>query len=157
MLRQAIEPCPDDLWTGGDHPNQFWHIAYHVLFYTHLYLQPHEKDFAAWEHHREEYQFLGPLPWPPHDLPAIGEPYTRDQILEYWRICDALVDDTVKRLDLSAKDCGFWWYDVPKLEHQLVNLRHLQHHAAQLADRLRRAADRGVPWVSTATAAEEAG
>ena len=32
-------------------------------------------------------------------------------------------------------------------EHQLVNLRHIQHHAAQLADRLRTARDHGVRWV----------
>ncbi len=47
MLRQAIEVCPDDLWEGGDHPNQFWHVAYHGLFYTHLYLQPDEAAFLA--------------------------------------------------------------------------------------------------------------
>jgi hypothetical protein len=27
-------------------------IAYHALFYTHLYLQPAEADFVPWEHHR---------------------------------------------------------------------------------------------------------
>ena len=98
MLRQAIDACPDELWTGADtHPNAFWHVAYHVLHYTHLYLQPHERDFVAWEHHRDEYQFLGRLPWPPHDPPAIGEPYTREQILEYWDVCDGMVDDTVDR------------------------------------------------------------
>ena len=32
---------------------------------------------------------------------------------------------------------------MSKLEHQLVNLRHIQHHAAQLADRLRSAAMSG--------------
>lgn len=157
MLLQAVNSCPDHLWAGGDHPNAFWRIAYHTLFYTHLYLQPHEKDFEAWEHHREEYQFLGRLPWPPHDPPTIGEPYTRPQVLDYWQVCDALVDATVDRLDLTAADCGFWWYDVPKFEHQLVNLRHLQHHTAQLADRLRRAADLGVDWVSSATARDSDG
>jgi len=37
-----------------------------------------------------------------------------------------------------------------KLEHQLVNLRHAQHHAAQLADRLRAAVDLGTRWVGAA-------
>jgi hypothetical protein len=41
MLRAAIRRCPDDLWTGsGGHANPFWRIAYHTLFYAHLYLQP---------------------------------------------------------------------------------------------------------------------
>jgi hypothetical protein len=34
-----------------------------------------------------------------------------------------------------------------KLEHQFINIRHIQHHAAQLADRLRVAKNVGVAWV----------
>ena len=33
--------------------------------YTHLYLQTTEADFVPWAKHRDEYQSLGPLPWPP--------------------------------------------------------------------------------------------
>ena len=156
MLHQAIEACPEDLWAGGDtHPNAYWHIAYHCLYYTCLYAQPNLAAFTPWEHHREGYESFGPLPDPPHDPPAIVEPYTKAEILDYWRLVDSLIDDTVDGLDLLAADCGFWWYDVPKLEHQLINLRHLQHHAAQLADRLRRHADVGVGWVSSAMAAPD--
>jgi hypothetical protein len=39
------------------------------------------------------------------------------------------VDD----LDLSATACGFPWHPMPKLEHQLVNIRHIQHHQRRLA------------------------
>ena len=53
----------------------------------------------------------------------------------------------VDALDLHAPECGFWWYKVSKLEHQLINLRHTQHHGAQLADRLRAAAGGHVKWV----------
>ena len=38
-------------------------------------------------------------------------------------------------------------YKVPKLEHQIISLRHIQHHAAQLADRLRATADVGIDWI----------
>ncbi len=72
MLKQAIELCPDGLWTGGNYPVPFWRVAYHALFYTHLYLQPDEKAFRPWEHHRDQYQFLGAVPWPPHAPPKIG-------------------------------------------------------------------------------------
>ena len=95
---------------------------------------------------------MGSFPGHPTTRPPSASPNTRAQILEYWQVCDALVDAAVGGLDLTAADCGFWWYDVPKFEHQLVNLRHLQHHTAQLADRLRRAADLGVDWVSSAPA-----
>lgn len=149
MLRQAIDRCPESLWTSNGHPCPFWHIAYHTLFFTHLYLQLNEKAFHPWEHHRDEYQFLGTLPWPPHRPPNIGEPYTRAEIREYWRVCDQIVDSTVDTLDLSSPDCGFSWYTMPKLEHQVMNIRHIQHHAAQLADRLRSAADLGVDWLGS--------
>ena len=51
MLNQAIVQCPEDLWVDTKFTNQFWQIAYHALFYTHLYLQPSEDDFIPWEKH----------------------------------------------------------------------------------------------------------
>ena len=147
MLKQAIEQCPDDLWDAGSGQVAFWRVAYHTLFFTHLYLQPDEKTFRPWEHHRDEHESLGPLPWPPHAQPRIGEPYTKAQILEYWRLCDAMVDAAVDRLDLDAQECGFWWYKLPKLDHQINNIRHIQHHAALLSGRLRQAIGTDVAWV----------
>jgi hypothetical protein len=147
MLEQTIEQCPEDLWTSGDHPNPFWHVAYHALFCTHMYLQPNEAAFHPWEHHREEYQFLGALPWPPQRKPNIGEPYTKAQVMEYLRMCAAMADAAVEKLDLEAPESGFGWYKMSKLEHQFVNLRHLQHHTGQLADRLRQHVGIGTDWV----------
>jgi hypothetical protein len=49
-------------------------------------------------------------------------------------------------MDLQSYDSGFSWYPMSKLEHQLVNIRHLQHGAAQLADRLRSKLDIGIKW-----------
>jgi hypothetical protein len=150
MLGQAIERCPDGLGLSRDHPNPFWHVAYHAIFITHMYLQPDEASFRPWSGHREEYQFLGPMPWPPHRRPNIQEPYTKAQVLEYLQICQGMVDAAVDRLNLGAPESGFGWYKMSKLEHQLVNLRHLQRHAAQLADRLRQHAGVGVDWVGAA-------
>ena len=59
MLKQAIEQCPEDLWSGGGNPVAFWRVAYHALFFTHLYLQPDLESFRPWEHHREEQEQLG--------------------------------------------------------------------------------------------------
>jgi hypothetical protein len=148
MLRQAIDRCPEELWTADGHPSQYWQIAYHALFFAHLYLQAGEDAFIPWEHHREEYQFLENVPWPPHSRPKIGQPYTRAEVLEYWKICDGMVDACVDSLDLDAPQCGFWWYDMPKLEHQMMNARHIQHHVGQLEDRLRLAGG-SVGWVGT--------
>jgi hypothetical protein len=147
MLRQAVILCPDDLWSGGEHPNAYWHVAYHALFITHMYLQKGFETFRPWEHHRDTYQFLGPVPGNPQLGPKIEDPFSQAQVLEYLVLCEAEIDGAVDRLDLAAQESGFPWYKMSKLEHQLVNLRHLQHHTAQLADRLRRSAGQGVGWV----------
>ena len=55
MLRQAIEKCPETLWGSAEYTNQFWHVAYHVIFYTHFYLHPSEAEFVPWEKHRDAF------------------------------------------------------------------------------------------------------
>jgi hypothetical protein len=147
MLKQAIEQCPEDLWAGGAYPTAFWRVAYHTLFFTHLYLQPDELAFRPWEHHRTEYQFLGALPFPPYRQPKIEDPYSKSQILEYWQLCDRMADSEVDQMDLDAQECGFPWYKCPKLDHQIINIRHIQHHAALLAGRLRSAVGANIEWV----------
>lgn len=145
MLRDAIDRCPDTLWSGSGHKNECWRVAYHALFYAHFYSQPGESSFRQWEYHRPDVQFLagGPDGGPP---PAFS-PYTKEQVLQYCDFCDGRIDAWVDALDLQSPQSGFDWYPIPKLEHQIVNIRHIQHHAAQLADRVRTAANVGIDWV----------
>lgn len=145
MLRQAIDHCPDELWNGGPYAVRFWRVAYHTLYATHLYLQQREQDFCPWVHHREGYD---DLPWPPGSGPKIDDSYSREQILDYWTFCDAMIDAAVDRLDLDAPESGFSWHQtMPKFEHQIHNIRHIQHHAALLSGRLRQANGTDIRWV----------
>ena len=150
MLKETLERCPDDVWFSQAHVNAFWQIAYHTLFFTHLYLQPNEAAFRPWEGHQADVQhpdgIAGPAD-PESALPLVPEPYTQAEVLAYWEVCDQMVDEAVDALDLQSPESGFHWYKVSKLEHQLVNIRHIQHHAAQLADRLRAAEGIGIRWV----------
>jgi hypothetical protein len=152
MLGEAIERCPDHVWLSTDHSNAFWQIAYHTLFLTHMYLQRDEAAFRPWDQHQAAVQnpdgIAGP-PDPNSTLPLIPKPYSKSQVLEYWTFSDQMIDDAVDKLDLENPHSGFSWYQMSKLEHQLVNLRHLQHHAAQLADRLRSTANVGIKWVGS--------
>jgi hypothetical protein len=146
MLRQAITRCPESLWDGQADRNRFWHVAYHVLFYTHLYLQPGEADFRPWAKHRKEYNFLGPLPWPPHKEPDIGAPYSQEEVLEYFELCRQEVEKQVPALDLDAES-GFSWLPMGKLELQFYNVRHIQQHTGELMERLGSRAQVDVDWV----------
>jgi len=135
MLDQVIANCPDPVWLSTAPRNHFWRIAFHALFYTHLYLQPAESDFVPWPKHRDQSQFLGTVPWPPHDRPKIGDPYTQQELLEYLDFVRAEVDTRVDTLDLEGPS-GFWWLSFDKTELQFYNIRHLQHHTGELSDRL---------------------
>jgi hypothetical protein len=140
MLRATIRRCPEDLWTSRDgHANSFWRIAYHTLFYTDLYLQANNRIFRPWKHHQRGIQHM-------EKWGKTWRVYTKAEVLAYWAICEAMVDDAVDALDLTARQSGFSWYKIPKLEHQIVNIRHIQYHEAQLADRLRVATGAGVGW-----------
>ncbi len=150
MLRDAVERCPDALWADPAPTNVFWQIAYHSLYFTHLYLQPDEAAFRPWAGHQADVQYddgiAGPAD-PTSPFPLLPPAYTKVQVLAYTDHVDVCVDG-VDALDLGAATSGFSWYRMGKLEHQLVNLRHLQHHAGQLADRVRAATGAGVRWVS---------
>jgi len=150
MLREPIEGCPEALWDDAEPTNRFWQVAYHALFFAHLYLMPGEDDFRPWEGQQSQVQHPDGIPGPADpdsSLPLIPEPYSREQVLQYWQVVDAMVDTRVDALDLAQPTSGFPWYRMSKLEHQFLNLRHIQHHAAQLADRLRAAAGIGTRWV----------
>lgn len=59
MLQQAVEKCPESLWSDDSYANPFWRVAYHALIYTHFYLGQTEETFIPWDKHEEGMQLLG--------------------------------------------------------------------------------------------------
>ena len=128
MLRQCVERCPEAVWTSGIRPRYFWQIADHAVFYTHLYLMQNEEAFVPKERHRNRRSIAD-------DDPAIDDPYTIQQTLDYIDYVDARVSEFVDALDLDADDTGFNWYKkMPKMDHVLLNLRHLHGHIGQMSE-----------------------
>jgi hypothetical protein len=152
MLRQAIEKCPDAVWYSKSQVNTFWQVSYHTLYFAHLYLQPNEAAFRPWKDHQANVQYDDAIAGPPNPespLPLLPDPYTREQVLEYWTMCDDMVDAAIDTMDLTSPESGFSWYKIPKLEHQIVNIRHIQLGAAQLAGRLRAELNIALDWVGS--------
>ena len=129
MLEKAIAECPEELWNNPDDRNKFWHVAFHALFYTHLYIQPAESDFVAWTKHRENYGSMEPTK-------DIREPYSKADLLEYVAFCREAIGVETAVLDFTAPNSGFYWLPFGKLELQFYSIRHLQHHTGELCDRL---------------------
>ncbi|MBN8215068.1 MAG: DinB family protein [Spirochaetes bacterium] len=146
MLEECLRRCPETLWVDPGPKNAFWRIAYHALHYTNLYLADSLETFVPWVGQRPNYHFLGPLPWSPQEMPKIGEPYDPPALLDYLEFCRREIEGRIAGMDFSSPS-GFHWLPFNKAELQIYNIRHLQHHAGQLADRLR---GRGlaVPWIA---------
>ena len=150
MLRECVERCPEHLWYDEQPTTAFWQHAYHALFFADFYLQKSSEHRRSWTGHQSDVQHPDGVPGPADPasaLPLLPKPYSKEEVLAYWMVCDNLVDEAVGTLDLLSEESGFSWYRIPKLEHQLVNLRHIQHHTAQLADRLRASQEIGIRWV----------
>ena len=152
MVQLAIRACPDDLWDDRKEGSPFWHLAYHALFYTDFYLSEDEKKFRPREYHEDKANFL------PGDYQEYGgivttprKAFTRDQLLDYADHCLGKCQETFDKLsdDRALERCGFWWYKLNVGEFLLNNLRHTQHHAAQLILLLRRRADIGIDWLGS--------
>ncbi len=145
MLSQCIERCPDDLWLLGDHPRQFWRIAWHAVFFAHNYMVQTFDDFTA-----------SAVNWPdgfaaalgvsetqptveiePYELPVGTMPISREDLVAYIAYLRSNVDVTIRSLDLERDETGFPWYkNMSKLSHEIMGLRHIQGHVGQLSELL---------------------
>ena len=143
MLKLAIVQCPEEMWDAADPPNRFWQLAYHTLFYVHLYLQPSQDEITPWPGRREGYEQLGHASSP--EIPNI-EPYSKQDLLRYLDFCLEQVEIQVSALDCNAAS-GFHWLPFNKQELQFYNIRHLQQHTGELCERLGTWAGTEVKWI----------
>jgi hypothetical protein len=142
MFENAIAACPPTVWAAdGDGP-QFWYIAYHTLFFLDYGLAGSPGDFAP------------PAPFTLGELDPEGvmpeRTYTPRELLDYLHHGRARCRDAIAALTATtgAEEIAFPSIRANRFELLLHNLRHVQHHTAQLNLLLRqRGAD--VPrWVA---------
>lgn len=144
MLSNAMLACPDELWSDRSKQPEFWYVAYHTLFWLDLYLS----DSLA--------VFVPPHPFTLDELGPAGiipeEPYTKEQLQNYLvhgrnkcRVTIAALSE-----ESTRQRCGFKWLDITVAELMLYNLRHVQHHVAQLNLLLRQNIGSAPHWVAQA-------
>lgn len=144
-LKDAIELCPDHLWTAvlWDDPDdvrygEFWFVAYHTLFWLDLFLTGSPEGFAP------------PPPFIRGSLPE--QPYTKEQILVYLDDCRSRCQATIEALteEQAQQRCVFEWMEPSFLELQMYGMRHVQEHAAHLGLVLGQQGVTGFDWVASA-------
>lgn len=144
MLDNAMRDCPDDLWSDRSRQPEYWYLVYHTLFWLDLYLSRPSEGFAP------------PAPFTLDELDPAGllpeRPYTKKELQKYLehgrekcrKAIDALTDEQ------DQQRHRFGWGEASYSELLLYNMRHVQHHAAQLNLILRQQTDSAPRWVAQA-------
>ncbi len=146
MLEEAVRKCPDDMWADPKPMNAYYQIAYHALFYCHLYVQSAVADFVPWKKHVIGQESFGEASYPGAPVPEPADPYTKEEVLEYLELCKQEVKRIVPELNWEAES-GFPWLPFGKLELQFYSMRHMQGHAGELAERLSSQREIMVDWI----------
>lgn len=143
MLENAMCACPDEVWNDRTRQPEFWYVTYHTLFWLDLYLSDSVDEFAPPPPFSIEEMEAGRMP---------ERPYTKDELQSYLehgrQKCRTVITGLTK--EKAGRRCGFEWVEVSNTELLLYNLRHVQHHAAQLNLILRQTTDSAPGWVSQA-------
>jgi hypothetical protein len=145
MLAAAIEACPDEVWSRPADANRTWQLAYHTLFFVHLYLQPEESDFVPWEKHQDRYVGIGSEASGSDSGEGDDTTLSKEDTFAYLARCRSEVDSRTAELDLEAES-GFHWLPMNKLELQFYNIRHVMQHTGELYERLAKVAQADLPW-----------
>ena len=146
-LAHAVERCPDELWNAPVAKYPFCQVAFHTLFFADLYLELNEEGLSRQPFHQANPDFFGD-----YEQLQYREPqslYERSQIRTYLEFVRDKANATLaaETAETLAAPEQFQRRLSSRAELYLYNLRHIQHHAAQLILRLRLDSDVDVPWV----------
>ena len=144
MLENALLACPDEIWGDRSEQPEFWYLVYHTLFWLDLYLSGSLESFAP------------PAPFTLGELDPEGlmpeRVYTKDELQIYLQHCRQKCRATITSLteEKAREFCVFGWLEISFAELLLYNMRHVQHHAAQLNLLLRQKINFAPGWVAKA-------
>ena len=144
MLENALLACPDELWSDRSQRPEFWYVVYHTLFFLDLYLSGSMAGFAP------------PAPFTLDEADPAGilpeRPYSKGELQTYLehgrKKCRATLENLTD--EETWRRCTFPWGELSFAELLLDNMRHVQHHAAQLNLILRQKTDSAPRWVAKA-------
>jgi uncharacterized damage-inducible protein DinB len=143
MLENAIAACPDALWSDRSGRPEFWYATYHTLFFLDLYLSDSPDGFAP------------PAPFTLDELENTlpERPYRKDELLSYLEHCREKLRAVLGSVtDDKLREVHRWWTrEFSVLENLIYNMRHVQHHAAQLNLILRQQTHSAPNWVGRTT------
>lgn len=152
MLNLAVARCPDDRWHEPVAQWKFCQAAFHVVFFADVYLQPDEsidrlKGQPFHVDHKDTFRDYEEL----IDRPPVLM-YDKAFVGTYLRYVREKAQKTIagESDEVLAGPSGFARRTCSRAELHVYNIRHIQHHAAQLSLCLRLGNGVDIPWVSHA-------
>lgn len=147
ILRNALDKVPEDQWNNEDYNNPNWQLAYHVLWATKLYLGPNPESYIPFENAIEGAESLGgKQDWEnAEDGVKIEGFHTKEDLFFFIDNIETTLQSAIEALPLDD-DSGFEWYPYSRLELHINNIRHIQHHTAEIIERLKAKGITGFPW-----------
>jgi hypothetical protein len=147
-LEQGIDSFDGRAW-AEPHPDMPVHqVVFHTLFFTDLYLHHGNEGFREQQFHRENPGLF-------QDYEEFKDQvqtnlYDREACRAYLGHCREKADATLRResADVLAGDCGYPGRGLSRVELHVYNMRHIQHHAAQLGLRNQLRGGPALRWVS---------
>lgn len=145
-LNHCIVKSPEAAWQGQVVNLTFDQAVFHTLFFTDYYLCRWPEDFKQQNYHRQRADFFAD--YEEMEPRRQVQRYSKQSLDDYLQFCrmkakEVLIAETAA--DLAAP-CEFPPKTFSRGELHVYNVRHIQHHAAQLIMRLRMDYQADVPW-----------
>jgi len=145
-LSTSIDRCPDAAWKSKIANYEFSQVTFHTLIYADYYLGDGDETFRGQAFHLDNEGRFGD--YEEFEDRVRVTLYERPFIQSYLAHCrskatEVLTAETAE--SLSARS-PFSWLPFTRAEVHVYNIRHIQHHAAQLILRLRRDYHQDMPW-----------
>ena len=148
-LHLCIENCPVSHWNERVANLRFCQLSFHTLFFTDLYLGRNATELKEQDFHLRNQDYF-------RDYEELQDkPQTllsdKQETIEYLFHCRAKAKRVVESETVATLEggSGFERRNCSRAELHVYNMRHVQHHAAQLSLRLRMDLGIDIPWISS--------
>ncbi len=137
------------MWDAPVGNNPFCQVAFHTLFFADYYLGRDEASLREQPFHLDHAQFFRDYEELQDRKPEFL--YDKPTVKEYLAHCrnkasEVIAAETAESLNAPA---GFGGRPFCRAELHVYNIRHIQHHAAQLSLRLRLDVKENIPWIGS--------
>ena len=151
-LKYCIETCPDAEWQEAHKDSPFSQVVFHALFFTDFYLGRDSVPFKEQPFHVNRKDTFKDYEEMEDKIPE--HLYEKPFCLDYLAHCLVKVKTMIEAEteETLVGPSGIDFRKISRAELYVYNMRHIQHHAAQLGLRIQMITGKEMPWFSGAKA-----